>query len=438
MRIAPLTVLVGENSTGKTSFLAATRIIADVASGNFRPDFNEQPFLLGSYDQIAYVRKGPHGRSKSFDLSLTVTVPAKSAMPADRLLQRELPLGTAEPNGRNVELQVRFHEMGSHPEILELSVATASHRLSATFLDAFRVSKLEIMTPAGQHVFDAQALKEFKRIPPSGMPIYYFFEFLLRNIRLQPEIEEHTKITRDDVSGLIENFDFLRRYFPARPYAGAPVRTRPLRTYDPVTETPKPEGEHVPMLLAKLYAEKKEQWTRLKSSLDAFGKASGLFDSITVRQLGNTASDPFQIRVQIAGLSQNLIDVGYGVSQVLPIIVDALRGRGPAIFLLQQPEVHLHPKGQAELATFLATVARTGRTRFIVETHSDHFVDRLRIDVRDRQIIRPKDVSILFFERYAGEVNISPILLDEQGNLRGAPKNYRRFFLDEERQLVGV
>ena len=71
--IRPLTLLVGENSTGKTSFLAAVRAAHDLRSGD-GPDFNEEPFRLGSYDQIANYRGGRTGRARSFMVRSAVQV----------------------------------------------------------------------------------------------------------------------------------------------------------------------------------------------------------------------------------------------------------------------------------------------------------------------------------------------------------------------------
>ena len=71
--IAPLTLLVGENSTGKSSFLALLRIGAEVAQGDLSPGFNAEPFLLGAYDQIANYRGGRAGRARSFEVGITVT-----------------------------------------------------------------------------------------------------------------------------------------------------------------------------------------------------------------------------------------------------------------------------------------------------------------------------------------------------------------------------
>jgi predicted ATPase len=64
--LAPLTLLVGENSTGKSTFLASVRIASDIAAPRQEVDFNEEPFLLGAYDQIANYRGGRAGRAASF------------------------------------------------------------------------------------------------------------------------------------------------------------------------------------------------------------------------------------------------------------------------------------------------------------------------------------------------------------------------------------
>jgi predicted ATPase len=171
-------------------------------------------------------------------------------------------------------------------------------------------------------------------------------------------------------------------------------------------------------------------------ALDNFGRACGLFDAIAIRRLGEYETDPFQLQVKIAGPAFNLVDVGYGVSQVLPILVDALtrEPRGP--LLLQQPEVHLHPRAQAELASFLAAVSKHRATQFVVETHSDHFIDRVRMDIRDAKTSSAKDVSLLYFERAKGIVNIHRIEIDDDGNVVDPPRGYRAFFLHEELRLL--
>lgn len=141
------------------------------------------------------------------------------------------------------------------------------------------------------------------------------------------------------------------------------------------------------MYLADLYYEHTKEWTDLKSALEMYGRDSGLFDDIYVKPLGKKQGAPFQIQVRkkvskAKGPARNLMDVGYGVSQVLPVIVELLRGDPPSVALLQQPEIHLHPSAQAAPGG-LPCKAAGEKHRLVVETHSDYLLDRVRMDVRD-------------------------------------------------------
>ena len=192
------------------------------------------------------------------------------------------------------------------------------------------------------------------------------------------------------------------------------------------------------MVLAKLFFHGNGEWKSLKNALDRFGRESGLFAGLNIKALGRHDGDPFQIRVRIHGPQANLLDVGYGVSQALPILVEALRSAPGSVHLMQQPEVHMHPRSQAALGSFLANLAANQQKQFIVETHSDHLVDRVRMDIRDGRSLRPQDVVLLYFERNGPSVDIHPIDIDQAGNLVGEPDTYREFFLTEDRRLLGL
>ena len=112
------------------------------------------------------------------------------------------------------------------------------------------------------------------------------------------------------------------------------------------------------------------------------------------------------------------------------------------MFLLQQPEVHLHPSAQAALGGLFCEAAVDGR-QLIVETHSDHLIDRVRMDVRDGESdLKPEDVSILYFERRNLAVTIHSLGWDADGNLVGrqgpVPDGYRQFFRTERRRSLGL
>jgi predicted ATPase len=219
-------------------------------------------------------------------------------------------------------------------------------------------------------------------------------------------------------------------------FAGAPIRAEPQRTFEVTGDQPRPQGSHVPVVLSQIY--ESDEWEVIERPLVAFSKAAGLFDRISVKRRGNGESGSFQLRVSLSRRERNIIDVGYGVSQVLPIAVDAIRGPKKRIYMFQQPEVHLHPRAQAELATLFGSLVKAHKKQFLIETHSDFLIDRVRIDVRDKKNITCDDVVILYFEKGKNGVRIYPIFLDDRANLLDVPDTYRQFFLDEERRFLGV
>jgi len=75
-----------------------------------------------------------------------------------------------------------------------------------------------------------------------------------------------------------------------RPFASAPVRSKPSRTYDPSRFTRDPEGDYVPMYLADVFTRRNRVWAELKRRLQEFGKAAGLFDEISIKRLGQRDS----------------------------------------------------------------------------------------------------------------------------------------------------
>lgn len=131
-------------------------------------------------------------------------------------------------------------------------------------------------------------------------------------------------------------------------------------------------------------------------------------------------------------------NVGFGISYVLPVLATLLTALPDAIILIENPEAHIHPRGQAKLGELIARAAAFG-VQLFVETHSDHVINGVRVAVRDG-ILKPEDVNIAFFERRPHQVlgvdgaiyteiysEINPISVDNNGTLSDYPKG----FLDE-------
>ena len=260
---------------------------------------------------------------------------------------------------------------------------------------------------------------------------------------MQPLHDDADSVPTACDHGKLNRLFFENSKFASAALAGAPIRSSPLRTYDPVRLVQDPQGVSTPAFLANLHARNPDEWLKMKGGLEEFGRTSALFDEIFIRRLGRYEFEPFQVEVRKwgkrrKGARRNLIDVGYGVSQVLPLLVDLLDPTGASLFLVQQPEVHLHPSAQAALASLFCTIAASGR-QLIVETHSEYIIDRVRMDIRDRTTkLGPDDVSVLFFERTDLDVHVHSLRFDEQGNVLDAPDGYGQFFMDETRRSIGL
>lgn len=436
-RLTPLTLLVGENSTGKTSFMAMLRALWDTAYRFRVPDFKEEPYDLGSFDEIIHRQLGKHGRATTFEAGF-----------------RFVPDEGAKTGSDPYWIEVTFEKRGTAPFPVKRRFSNADKDIwieeelqqDGTFQTRFE-------TPNGVwagYLEMVRMPKDFTILPSAHYHLELFSDgesirkaFKDRKLIGVSGSKEPSGLDQKEIRDLINSrfkteIDFLDK----RPYSSAPVRSKPRRTYDPSRFTRDPEGDDIPMYLAHLHFQEKGRWEKLKKALEDFGKSAGLFDEIVVKPFSRKGSGPFQIQVRRfgdkgkKGLRRNLIDVGYGVSQVLPVITDLLRDGAPPMSLLQQPEVHLHPKAQAALGSLLCQVAGSSR-RLIVETHSDHLLDRVRMDVRDGKAkLKPEDVSILYFERGDLDVHIHSLSIDEEGNILGAPPSYGKFFMDEvERSL---
>ena len=123
-------------------------------------------------------------------------------------------------------------------------------------------------------------------------------------------------------------------------------------------------------------------------------------------------------------------NVGFGLSYTLPVLIALLSPRG-TMCLIENPEAHLHPRGQTKLAELAVAASRAGIQVFI-ETHSDHFIDGVRIAVYDG-LIPPEEVAIHYFERDGDKSVISSPVLDRDGRLSSWP---RGFFDQHEENLA--
>ncbi|MCB1060337.1 MAG: DUF3696 domain-containing protein [Calditrichaeota bacterium] len=135
-----------------------------------------------------------------------------------------------------------------------------------------------------------------------------------------------------------------------------------------------------------------------------------------------------QVRIGIRAMNDSSFrrasNVGFGITYVLPIVVGALVSTQGSILIVENPEAHLHPRGQSVIGYFLAHVAASG-VQVIVESHSDHVLNGMRKAVVD-QVVEPNNVSIQFFitPKMDKDKRIITINLDEKGRIDKWPDGF--------------
>lgn len=122
-------------------------------------------------------------------------------------------------------------------------------------------------------------------------------------------------------------------------------------------------------------------------------------------------------------------NVGFGISYILPIIVAALASTPGTIILIENPEAHLHPKGQVKMGELLA-LAASGGVQVVIETHSDHVLNGIRIAVHGGKI-DPKDVRLHYFQRQNKEGQAVTEVISPKIDRNGRIDRWPDGFFDE-------
>lgn len=122
------------------------------------------------------------------------------------------------------------------------------------------------------------------------------------------------------------------------------------------------------------------------------------------------------------GIWVTIADVGFGASQLLPIIVECFNPQSSTIFI-EQPEIHLHPKGQASMGDLLVDSTKNTKKSIIIETHSDLIISRVCTHVVKGDI-NPEDIAIYYFDPSKDGTIIIPIKINKEGQMVNFPEGF--------------
>ena len=162
-------------------------------------------------------------------------------------------------------------------------------------------------------------------------------------------------------------------------------------------------------------------------------KKMGLIHSFKLEPVVPGGRD-YQVRIKKTQNSAEVLitDVGFGVSQLLPVLVLCYYVPEGSIIILEQPEIHLHPSVQSDLADLLIDVVKTRNVQIIFESHSEHLLRRLQRRMAEEKIT-PDETALYFCSTGESASQIEELKLDDYGNIRNWPKD---FFGDEMADIV--
>ena len=392
-----ITLLVGENSTGKSTFLGCYNAFAKLANLDNLAEqnhFDEAPFYMGEFDSIVRSGKSKFSVGGSFEDHCHKSALFSFRKSGRRPVDRQLQLSVAD--SRSNDQLVRITSLPQSDTALRFS--GPGFTIDFTPLEFSFDSIASWLSRYARHGY-----------LPFGGDLEIF--------------RARTHERRDERES--EFIKFIN-FFHKKEFPFPEPNSFTVNSPDPVLP------ERVRSYLAPPEHLSGENDDSLLCFLGGMGKKLNLWNRISLNDTLDTIRT--EVRVDTPNGSHNMIDVGYGIHSLVYLMAEIYRQPQESVILLQQPEIHIHPKAQADLAQWMAESGRS----FMIETHGDHFIDRFRICVMNG-ILSPEDLSIVFFQsEQNGEcTKVHSIGVDKQGNLEGAPPAYRSFFLDEARSLFG-
>ncbi len=252
----------------------------------------------------------------------------------------------------------------------------------------------------------------------------------------------------DEVVAYYQNADFVQdlnlqheRLFRSLYYLG-PLRTKAERLYAWSGTKPDSVGFTGEYTVAAIIAARgrkispgPNKWNMFLEEIIALKlKEMELIDEFEIKPISELRQEyEVKLRTKLSTDWVDLPDVGFGISQVLPVLVQCFYAPPGSIIIMEQPEIHLHPRAQSALADVMIDVIKSRENysarniQLIIETHSEHFLRRLQRRIAE-EIISEDEVSAYFANTSGARPILEPLKIDPFGNIRNWPNH---FFGDE-------
>ena len=409
VELPKLTLLTGANSSGKSSFLCALLLPFQSVGFPFYLSPNGKYINMGDFIEMAHCNRKKeiigldltflYDSGEKVEFSTRWILDPKSSLPALKSLRIRgmfVDISVAKaPKGLgyilNLRTDVKAYYRSKHFE---------TDKIFSSFIDS--VQKLM----PKQYGRKKKLFEKTRRL-----------SLKLRNTRLE-EIEARlNSMAVSPVTSILTIFNMFERNMN---YIGS-FHQEPERTYYQRLKGDRRIGRS-----GENYIEQIIEWERRRvpeyHALCDSLKKLGLLTGLKTRLL---RGGRFEVGVKThrSGVWASLTDVGYGISQFLPIVVADVQLSKGSTLAVAQPEIHLHPKVQAALGDYFVERIRNQGKRYIIETHSEYLLNRIRLLIVKGKI-KPSEVGIYHFQCSGCEAKVYRLAFTKSGKIEGAPQDF--------------
>ena len=416
MGLASVTGLFGTNSSGKTSILQLILMLKQtIESANRKQiiDFgSEDSYVnLGNYGDIIY----NHEQERNLDIALTWE------------LAKPIEVYNYENSSERL---FKVNKLTFYLKI-SLDASLILQEFSYSFFDQGKSYKfgMKNLRDKYQLVAEGYSMKPISEKPDAFLPNP------IKNYGFPPQT-----YTYYPQSIFLSEFVLeLEKLFQNIYYLG-PLREYPRRSYLWTGNQPQDVGKRGEYAVSALLANRliDNHGQRLEDKVAYWLRELKIIEDFSLIERGdNNQAYKLLVKHAIDGPEVLITDVGFGVSQILPVLVLCYYVPEGSTILLEQPEIHLHPSVQAGLADVFIDAVKTRNVQIILESHSEHLLRRLQRRIAEEKLcFSERDAALYFCQTTAeGTSELLPLELDTFGNINNWPSG---FFGDEMGDLVAM
>ena len=429
LAIKPLTFLVGPNGSGKSTVIQALLMIKQTVDST---DMRNPLLINGPWVEMGSYRDLIHNGNAEESLGIDVSASVSSFIESMRSLMPDLtPQYTpaTEPSRilatRALFSETRNGQVSSHN--FEFKYARAQSSLPSEILPSGRSRAIKNGSDQRecrmrhQSLIDVSAENSDMKEYSWRCPERKFYDLSREGMPKDEALAEEAGAANIIVGSLAHDFESSFNSL----YRLGPLRAEPQMVYVASGETPESVGTRGEYAVAAMLVggAKSESSQMLLAEVKRWMSVFGIASDVNLLELGRgyhvvELTDP---RTQTA---VNLANTGFGASQVLPVIVQGYYAPKDSLILLEQPEIHLHPRAQGTLGDLLIDISKQGK-KLIVETHSEHLIGRIQTGVAEETISKD-DVAIYYFDPCEGGTQVRELKLDKMGHLGpdGIPEDF--------------